>query len=285
MSDTQRAAFYIEKGGVGKTTSAAHVAVAAATSHDPDVVLLDLAGTQNDLATQFGIIDDVQDPDAPISAVFGDDWEFISDNIPNIVDRMVFETGEGPDLIPADSGVSGADNNLASIPVEERYLRLDSFISNHLADRYDLVILDLPGKEDNIALNGLLAAERIVTPITPGSFERQQLKQLRSDLDAIRDDLEEVLDANDLYPRLDLIIPTMISGRTSLSSEFVEDLQSEFSTLVGESVPKTQNAPNLLEDGRTLFDAADDELYSTGKRARDAYRANTDRLLDQLTPR
>ena len=28
--------------------------------------------------------------DAPISAVFGDDWEFISDNIPDVTDRMVF---------------------------------------------------------------------------------------------------------------------------------------------------------------------------------------------------
>jgi chromosome partitioning protein len=74
MRETMRAAFYVEKGGVGKTTSAAHIAVAAASTHDLNVILLDLAGTQNDLATQFGLTDEVADPDAPLSAVFGDDW-------------------------------------------------------------------------------------------------------------------------------------------------------------------------------------------------------------------
>jgi chromosome partitioning protein len=44
--ETMWAAFYVEKGGVGKTTSAAHIAVAAASTHDLDVILLDLAGTQ-----------------------------------------------------------------------------------------------------------------------------------------------------------------------------------------------------------------------------------------------
>ncbi|RDZ96640.1 ParA family protein, partial [Haloferax sp. Atlit-6N] len=192
--------FYVGKGGVGKTTSAAHTAVAAATDHDRDVVLLDLAGTQNDLATQFGLGDEVADPDAPISAVFGDDWEFIAENIPDVVDRMVYDTGEGPDLVPSDKGLNGADNNLASVPVEERYLKLDAFIDEHLAERYDVVLLDLPGKEDNISLNGVFAAEHVVTPLCPGAFERHQLDSLRDDLAAIRSDLQDVLDRHDLQP-------------------------------------------------------------------------------------
>jgi chromosome partitioning protein len=280
--DTARAAFYVQKGGVGKTTSAAHAATAAASDHDLDVVLLDLAGTQNDLATQFGIVDDVDDPDAPISAVFGDDWEFIVDNIPDIVDRMVYDTGEGPDLIPADTGISGADNNLASVPVEERYLKLDSFISEQLADRYDLVVLDLPGKEDNIALNGIFAAEHVVTPLCPGAFERDQLDSLRDDLEAIREDLRDVLDAHDVHPHLSMVIPTMISGTTKQSSEFVDDLEETYPDVAGDPVADSQNIGNLQAEGRTLFAAEDDELYQTGKRAREAYRTNTTTLLDHL---
>ena len=285
MGTTQRAAFYVGKGGVGKTTSAAHIATAAATDHDLDVVLLDLAGTQNDVATQFGLEDDVADPDAPISAVFGDDWDFIAENIPDVVDRMVYETGEGPDLIPADSGLSGADNNLASVPVEQRYLKLDAFITDHLADRYDLVILDLPGKEDNISLNGIFAAEHVVTPLCPGAFERHQLDSLRADLEAIRDDLADVLEAHDVHPHLAMVIPTMIDGRTTQSEEFVADLRETYPEIAGEPVAQSQNVGNLQSQGRTLFAADKDELYSTGERVREAYRTNTELLLEQLTPR
>lgn len=282
MGDIKRAAFYVEKGGVGKTTSTAHMGTAASQEHGLDVVIIDLAGTQNDIATQFGLGEDVADPDAPISAVFGDDWDFIVSNIPDVVDRMVYETGEGPDLIPADAGISGADNNLASVPVEERYLQLDAFIEEHLAPRYDLVLLDLPGKEDNIALNGVVAAEHVVTPLCPGAFERDQLDSLRDDLEAIRDDLDDVLASLGVHPRLSMVVPTMISGATKQSAAFVEDIETTFPDVAAEPVPDSQNIGNLQAEGRTLFSAADDELYSTGKRAREAYRTNTTALLERI---
>lgn len=285
MGNTKRAAFYVEKGGVAKTTSAAHVGVAASAEHGLDVVLLDLAGTQNDLAKQFGIDDDVADPDAPISAVFGDDWEFIVENIPNVVDRMVYETGEGVDLIPADSGLGGADSNLASVPVEQRYLKLDRFITNQLSDQYDLVLLDLPGKEDNIALNGIFASEHVVAPLCPGKFERDQLDRLEVALEQIRSDLQDVLKKHDVHPRLIMVIPTIISGATKQSADFVEDLEAAFPDRAGEPVAKSQNIGNLQGQGKTLFAAGDGDLYATGKRAREAYRTNTNTLLDRLNTR
>jgi chromosome partitioning protein len=282
MRNTLTAAFFVEKGGVAKTTSAAHMAVAATVDHDLDVVLLDLAGTQNDLATQFGISGEVDDPDAPISAVFGDDWDFIVENIPDIVDRMVHETGEGPDLIPADTGLTGADNNLASVPVEQRYLKLDQFIDEQMAERYDLVVLDLPGKEDNITLNGLFAAEHIVTPLCPGAFELEQLDSLREDLDAIRADLAGILEEQGVDPHLAMVIPTMISGATKQSAEFVDELKETYPEVAAVPVAKSQNIGNLQRQGQTLFDVDEDELYQTGQRAREAYRTNTETLLEVI---
>jgi len=269
------AATYVQKGGVGKTTTAAHVAVAAADKHELDVLLIDLAGTQNDLATHFGITIDEDDIDAPISAVFGDDWEFIRDNIPDIVERMTFETGEGPDLIPADPGLSGADNNLANVPKEDRYDRLADFIELDLAEHYDFVLVDLPGKEDNIAISGLFAVEDVIAPLRPGAFERNQLENLQSDLEELREEYP-------VDPQLAMVLPTIIDRRTTQSSEFVEEIQDAYPEIAGPPIVSTQNIGDYQEAGSTLFAVDDDDLYSTGTEAREAYRAATAQLLETL---
>jgi chromosome partitioning protein len=283
-SEIKRIATYVEKGGVGKTTSAAHIAVAA-HNMGHEVLLVDLAGTQNDLATHFGLsivdeetADDGVSIDAPISAVFGDDWAFLRDNIDDLLDRMTFPTDEGPDLIPADPGLGGADNNLANVPLEERYQKLDGFVEDLVAEQYDLVIFDLPGKEDNIALNGLFAARNVVAPLKPGAFERDQLQKLDATLEEISADLNVDLG-------LALIIPTIISSQETLSESFVEYVTEEYPEIVGEPVTKTADIGNNQNAGRTLFAVPDDELYATGKRAREAYSANTEQLLSRLTDR
>ncbi|ELZ96648.1 ParA family protein [Haloferax sulfurifontis] len=273
------AATYVEKGGVGKTTTAAHVAVAACQDHGLDTLLIDLAGTQNDLATQFGLGEVAGDVDAPISAVFGSDWDFIRENVPdisNVVERMVFETAEGPDLIPADPGLGGADNNLANVVVEQRYEFLRSFIDEDLGDRYDLVLMDLPGKEDNIALNGLFAAENVIAPLKPGAFEENQLQKLEATLAEINDDLGVDL-------RLALVFATMVDGRVSLHDEFVDELEQSHPELLGQPIPATAGVGNGQDAGHTLFGFDDDDRLASADRALDAYRENADRLLTNIS--
>ncbi len=271
-----RAATYVQKGGVGKTTTTAHVGVAAARDHDLDVVLVDLAGTQNDLSTHFGITEQIEDIDIPISAVFSDEWGIVVDSVDNLLERMVFETGEGVDIIPADPGLGGADNNLANVPVDERFDKLESFVAGQLADEYDVVLLDLPGAENNIALNGLFAAGNILAPLKPGAFESEQLDNLQDDLDRIRE--EQPVD-----PQLSMVIPTMIDKRTNLSERFVEELRDEHpDTAAPAHVSKSQAVSNWQERGRTLFAVPDDELTATGERVRESYLENTRDLLERL---
>jgi chromosome partitioning protein len=291
-----RAATYVPKGGVGKTTTAAHMAVVAHRIHDLRTVIVDLAGKQNDLALQFGIHQDIfpnADPEdlaastegvednieAPISAVFGEDWDFIHENIPDIVDRMVFETGEGPDLIPADPGLGGADNNLANVPREDRFHKLERFVSEDLAPEYDLVFFDLPGKEDNIALNGLFAASNTVVPLKPGKFERRQLATLHADLKAIRDEYEGV------SPEVKLVFATMYRRGRNLSQNFLEEIEGRFPDVVGEHIVDTQNIGNEQFEGQTLFALDESDLYSTGREAQEAYRKNTELLLERIADR
>ncbi len=190
---------------------------------------------------------------------------------------MVYETAEGVDLIPADDGLAAEDNNLANVPREDRYDRLETFVQDELAPRYDLVLFDLPGKEDNITINGLHAAENVIAPLKPGAFELTQLENLEDELETIADDNDHAAD-----PQLQLVFATMVDRTTNLSSEFVEQLEDDYPEIAGPPVAESANIGDGQADGRTLFAFEDDELYNTGKRARKAYRELTDDLLSRL---
>ena len=92
---------YIDKGGVGKTTSIGHFGVALA-EEGYDVLLIDLAGKQGDLAKLFGIVDELDPEDWPnISTVFQPEWERVVEQLgDDAIDQLIHETAEGVDLIP-----------------------------------------------------------------------------------------------------------------------------------------------------------------------------------------
>lgn len=276
MTDSiHRLACYVEKGGVGKTTTAAHLATAA-YDRGLKVILLDLAGTQNDLAAHYGI--ELDDLDAPVSAVFGDDWEFIVENVDDALARMVYDTGEGPDLIPADPGLGGRDNELANQPREERYTKLAEFVDNQLAGLYDLVIMDLPGKEDNIALNGLYAAENVIAPLSPGEFERNQLHRLEDDIRDIASDP----DYPGVKPSLELVVPNEIDRRVNGHVEFADELQEQYGDRAPVRIPRTSDISDAQGQGQTIFKLYEGDLGRPGKAAVDRYRTLADHVLDRV---
>lgn len=275
----KRAAVDIGKGGVGKTTTIAHIA-----AHAENAIAIDLSAKQNDLATHFDI--NVSDPDVPLSAVFSDKWDIITDSIDNVVDRMVYETEEGVDIIPSDPGLSGADNNLGSVPVEKRYLKMDNFVDEYLAEQYDVVLFDLAGKEDNITLNGVVAATNLISPACPGQFEQNQLKQEVLDTDEFRDDYGKVLDEHSIpHPQLRMVIPTMIDKRENESQRFLGYLNETFESFVTEPIVNSANVGTAQKVGCTLYAMDDDELYNTGKQAKETYRNIANELLSTIEPR
>jgi ATPases involved in chromosome partitioning len=99
MSDSAlRAATFLDKGGVGKTTATAHLGVAL-DRHGHDVLLLDLAGKQGDLAKQFGLWQEVKADDdrwPNITTVFQDEWETIVEKLPTAVEDLIIPDWRGP---------------------------------------------------------------------------------------------------------------------------------------------------------------------------------------------
>ncbi|SIS20304.1 ParA family protein [Natronorubrum thiooxidans] len=276
MSKPMRAAAFLDKGGVGKTTATAHLGVAL-HNNGYDVLMIDLAGKQNDLAKHFGLLEEWEESEQKpnIAHVFDDSWDYIAENIDGVVEKLTLATEEGPDLMPAHKGLDQVDDELASRPVEERYVIFDQFLSEHVEPQgYDVILIDLPGLTNNITLNGLQAAENIIAPIELGEFEEAQLE-------ALHEDLEEYNATLDTKLSVQMIIPNRVQASTNLDSELLDELADEYpETVAPNHVPQSQDIRNAQSDGMTAFGL--EEPSSTATRARDAYEANAAELVERI---
>ena len=282
MSETLRAASFIDKGGVGKTTSVAHLGTAL-SQQDGKVLLIDLAGKQGDLAKHFGVWSDYQEEieadDAwpNISTVFDDSWATITKKLGETATTdLIFETGEGPDLIPAHPGLDTLDSELGNIDdARKRYSRLEEFLDKHVDPLgYDAVLIDLPGLSNNVSYNGLWAARNVIVPVEPGSFEDEQA-------DALETDLAKLGNNFDIELSLSLVLPNKIDTRRNLDRNYLETFEAKFPDAIApEHVPYSQDIRNATERGETAF--ALDEPSTTADRARAAYLSASESLLTRL---
>jgi chromosome partitioning protein len=286
MAETRRAALYLDKGGTGKTTSAVHLG-AALNELGYSVLVVDLAGKQGDCADALGILEEVQtdienEDDFPnVATTMGSRWSDVADMVGDeeAVDRLVYQTNAGIDLIPAHPDLDGLDADLGNIDnVDERYNRLQTFLDEFVepVNRWDVVLLDMPGLANNITYNGLWAAQNVVTPVSMGSFELKQARSLEDDLEQIRSNYGQDV-------RLRMLIPNLFDRRTTLHADLLERFEKEFADLVApEFVVDSQQIRTVTEAGQTLFDLNEDGLLKTGKDARDAFLANAEELYYRL---
>jgi chromosome partitioning protein len=282
MAETYRAAAFLDKGGTGKTTTVAHLGVAL-QSLGNEVLLIDLAGKQGDLAKHFGVWSDYQqqienDEAWPnISTVFDDAWSTIAEKLgDDPVSDLVVKTDEGPDLIPAHPGLDTLDAELGNIDdARERYSRLEYFLDEYIDPLgYDVVLLDLPGMTNNVSYNGLWAARNVIAPVEMGPFEAEQA-------DALRRDLEKIAENFAVGVELVLVLPNKVDTRTNLADEYLEAFQTAYPEAIAPAyVPYSQDIRNAAEHGMTAF--ALEQPSTTAKRARDAYLDSARSLLKQL---
>jgi len=282
MTDTIRLAAFIDKGGTGKTTATAHLGVALA-KEELDVLLIDLAGKQGDLAKTFGVwgeyreLIDAGDAWPNVTTVFQDEWAAIAEKLGEAaVDDLVVETGEGVDLIPAHPGLDSLDADLGNIDdAAERYSRLETFLDEYIDPRgYDAVLLDLPGLTNNVSYSGLWAAKHVLAPVEMGPFEAEQADQLR-------EDLTQMVEAFDVEVELSMVLPNKVDTRTKLAEEYLEAFRAEYPEAIApEYIPYSQDIRNAVEGGQTAF--ALEEPSATAEDARGAFEADARALVDRL---
>ena len=282
MSKTLRAAAFLDKGGTGKTTTVAHLGVAL-EELGHEVLLIDLAGKQGDLAKHFGVWGeyreriDTDDAWPNISTVFDDAWSTIADKLgDDAVADLVVATDEGPDLIPAHPGLDTLDSELGNIDdARDRYSRLEEFLDEYVDPLgYEVVLVDLPGMTNNVSYNGLWATRHIITPVEMGPFEAEQA-------DALRRDLEKIGENFAIDIELTLVLPNKVDTRTKLAEEYLEAFEGEYPDAIAlDYIPYSQDIRNAADRGATAFSL--EEPSTTAQRARDAYLNAAETLVDRL---
>lgn len=272
-TETARIAVYLEKGGTGKTTTTASLAHAIELDNPTlDVLAIDLAGKQGDLAKQFGV--QPRPNSWKLSARFNDMWETVEQKVDmgEFLSELIIPTDTGVDLIPADQGLDGAENWLGTMPNDEAYSILDQFITDYLDPLYDVIILDIPGSSSNIAYNGLYAAQNVVVPARPGEFEATQAAALKDELDEFSVDYERPVS-------ITMLIPTAIRHDRIMGKDALAYYRLAYSDVVSPKyVPFCEALRQAQSQGKTVFQF-EQERSKTLEPTRQAYRANAAELL------
>jgi chromosome partitioning protein len=276
MGSTIRCAAYLDKGGTGKTTSVGHFGVALAEA-GRDVLLIDLAGKQGDLSKLFGLRDAVDPDDWPnIATTFQPEWERVAEKLGDgAVNDLIYATDESVDLIPAHQGLDSLDVELESkYDGQQKYTVFDQFLTEFIDQRYDVVLLDLPGAANNITYNGVYAAEQVLTPVETGHFEAEQARALVGDLNRFQDAVGREVG-------LAMLLPNKVDQRTKLAQRYLEEYTTEFGELIApEPIPDSQAIRNAAANGQTVF--AYEEPSKTAQRAQEAFQADADALVDRI---
>jgi chromosome partitioning protein len=197
-----------QKGGVGKTTSAANLGASFARS-GMRVLVID-CDPQGSLTLALGM-----DP-VEVSATIGDAM-LSGGDIP-----VVHTPVEGLDLCPATRLLADVEFQLAPKVGRERYL---ARTLKQAQEKYDLVILDCPPSLGLLTINCLTAAEAVFVPVTPSLLGTAGLRDLLATVDEVREGINPSL-------RVGGVFVTFADGRTVAGKRAESELREDLGTLM-----------------------------------------------------
>jgi chromosome partitioning protein len=243
------------KGGVGKTTTAIHLADGVSRK-GKNVLLVDL------------------DAQASASLALGCERDNLEPSIGTILyedvpaDKAIREApGADVDLLTGSESLKNADVRLAGEYGRERLL--DDALSP-LRNEYDLILLDCPPSLSLLPVNAIVASDYFIVPVEPHYLALEGIGSLLDTIDSVR---EGIGTAAELLG----VVVTRADFRAKATEQIIELLREEHGEAVFDSVVRGNvRVSEATSFGVTVFEHAPS---STGA---NAYRDLSEEVLNRL---
>lgn len=220
-----------QKGGTGKTTTAANLGVYLA-AYGKRVLVIDFDPQANVSST-------LSFSSRPTTHVY---HTILGGILPHDVIRP---TGLfSLDLLPATPDLAGATVELVNLP--NREFRLHDVVTQVRND-YDFVLIDCPPSLGLLTLNGIVAADYVMIPVQSEYYALEGLGQLLSTISLVRDNLGKdvaILGA----------VCTMYDRRNRLARDVLKDIRRNFPGYVFDAViPRSISLAEAPGHGKTIY--------------------------------
>lgn len=227
-----------EKGGVGKTTTAANIAGGLAKL-GKQVLVLDLDQQQN-VSFAFGFIKDGK----PTMA------ELIYNTVAGIemdVETAIRHTDYGVDYVPASQMLTSITSTIAT-DSDSNYV-IKRLLSDNAFQKYDYIIMDCRTLLDLLVSNAMNASDYVVIPVESGIYAYNGLDKM----------LGKVASINNSTNRQLRVLGILLNKiqRTTVSTSLAESIRDEYKELTFmTSIPycPAQTEKAVLNQSASVFD-------------------------------
>lgn len=207
-------ALALQKGGVGKTTTA--INLSASLAHLGKKVLVVDADPQSNTTSGLGI---------EKSVIQASVYECLIDGI-SARQAIINTQMDGLDIIPATIDLVGAEVEL--LEKSERETTLKRLLAE-VKDEYDYVLIDCSPSLGLLTINALTAANSVIIPVQCEYLALEGIGQLLNTIKLIKAQLNPTL-------TIEGFLLTMYDSRLRLARQVYDEVKRHFSTLVFNTV-------------------------------------------------
>jgi chromosome partitioning protein len=199
-----------QKGGVGKTTTSINLSASLAAK-GKKVLVID-TDPQGNTTSGFGV--EKNDLDNTV-------YELMLSEC-SIKECILNDVIDGVSIIPSNVNLAAAEIELIGVDRKEYILKREV---EWIKDSFDYIIIDCPPSLSMLTINAMTTADTVLVPIQCEYYALEGLSQLIHTINLVKERLNPDLD-------IEGVVFTMYDSRTNLSTQVVENVKSNLSQKV-----------------------------------------------------